>query len=105
MSARALGVGTAMALAIVALLTASADPPTATFNDTFVPSRDHRALQYTTRLTGDAVRQLNERLLSGKVRFNFDPESGYLNDVLAALGVPVESQVAVFSKTSLQASR
>ena len=51
----------------------------------------------------NAVARLNRRLEEGKVRLRFDGPQGYLRSVLQALEIPVESQVAVFSKTSLQA--
>jgi hypothetical protein len=38
------------------------------------------------------------------VALTFEPGAGYLRSVLAALSVPVESQLAVFSKTSVQAA-
>jgi len=39
------------------------------------------------------------------VQLSFDPVTGYLPALLKALHVPVESQIAVFSKTSIQALR
>ncbi len=54
---------------------------------------------------GDAVAQLVERLARGEATLRPGPGGhGYLPSVLAALDVPVESQMLVFSKTSLQAA-
>jgi hypothetical protein len=39
------------------------------------------------------------------VKLKFDGEDGYLRSLLDVLKVPVESQMAVFSKTSVQAPR
>jgi hypothetical protein len=48
------------------------------------------------------VAALQSALQNGMVQIPFTPVSGYLNGVLSALKVPVESQVAVFSRTSAQ---
>src|SRR5215475_4991126 len=42
------------------------------------------------------------QLPAGTARLEFDNETGYLKPVLEALGISVESQILVFSKTSLQ---
>ena len=66
-------------------------------------SRDHAAIQYSTRPTHDAIARLNERLDRGEVPLEFDaPPRGYLRSVLQALDIPVSSQVLVFSENSLQ---
>src|SRR5687767_5775149 len=66
---------------------------------------DHPAIGYRVAARTDPVAQLNERLLAGTARLTFDGPSGYLRSLLNALDVPVESQMAVFSKTSLQGAR
>jgi hypothetical protein len=43
-------------------------------------------------------------LENGQVQLSFDKSSGYLPSLLAALALPVESQLLVFSETSAQAS-
>ncbi|HKB11305.1 MAG TPA: hypothetical protein VKD69_11635, partial [Vicinamibacterales bacterium] len=63
----------------------------------------HPAIGYFTRPTTDPVSQLNRRLDEGSVRLEFDERSGYLQSVLDALHVPVESQMLVMSKTGVQA--
>ena len=64
---------------------------------------DHPAIGYPSRPSKDAVAQLNRKLREGAATLQFDIGTGYLRAVLEALGTPVESQMAVFSKTSLQA--
>ena len=63
------------------------------------------AIGYFTALVNDQVAELNRKLQSGAVRLTFDDARGYLPSVLQALGVLTASQVVVFSKTSVQASR
>jgi len=64
---------------------------------------DHPAIEYTRRAANDPVARLNRVLQEDKVQLKFDGAGGYLRSVLEALDVPVESQLVVFSKTSLQA--
>jgi hypothetical protein len=67
--------------------------------------RSHPAIAYQRPTGDDPVAQLNGRLERGEVRLEFEGPSGYLKSVLAALDVPVASQMLVFSKTSFQAPR
>jgi hypothetical protein len=50
----------------------------------------------------DPVADLESRILSGKTQLRADSKLGYLASVLKELNVPIESQIMVFSKTSLQ---
>ncbi len=68
----------------------------------FLESRDHAAIHYTSNEPRDPVAALNRRLRAGETSLRFDPVSGYLRSTLDALGLPLESQVAVFSQTSFQ---
>jgi hypothetical protein len=70
----------------------------------FSALREHPAIDYDKRAANDAVARLNQKLKSGEVKLKFDATRGFLDSVLDALHVPVESQMAVFSKTSLQQS-
>lgn len=63
---------------------------------------EHPAIQYASRPTTDRVEKLNQALLRGERAFDRDARSGYLPGVLAALGVPQETQLLVFSKTGVQ---
>jgi hypothetical protein len=66
-------------------------------------SRDHPAIQYSTRPVQDPVVRLNERIEQGEIQLAFDAlPRGYLPAVLKALDVPVSSQTLVFSENSLQ---
>jgi hypothetical protein len=80
----------------------------AELNDKLSPSLEHPAIEYFNYLKhppNDAVADLKRRIEDGNVQLKFDSEKGYLPAVLQALNVPVESQMAVFSKTSLQSER
>lgn len=70
--------------------------------DVFIGSRNHPAIRYTAGPTTDAVAALNEKLKSGETTLAYDPDNGYLTAVLKALSIPVESQMLVFSQSSLQ---
>lgn len=77
----------------------------APFGPEFAPSIDHPALEYSTRPTTDVVARLNADVRAGARQLDWDAARGYLPATLEALGVPPESQVLVFSKTSLQERR
>jgi hypothetical protein len=66
------------------------------------PELNHSAIQYSTSELHDPVAELNRKLASGATPLKFDPTFGYLPSVVEALKIPVESQIMVFSKTSLQ---
>lgn len=66
---------------------------------------DHPAIAYRIAPRTDPVARLTERLLAGTATLAFDGPSGYLRSLLNALDIPVESQIVVFSKTSLQRVR
>ncbi|HET9361147.1 MAG TPA: hypothetical protein VFO58_15460, partial [Vicinamibacterales bacterium] len=61
----------------------------------------HPAIRYGEP-AADRVAALNRRLAAGEVRLDFNPHGGYLPGLLAALEVPTDSQIVVFSGTSLQ---
>ena len=63
------------------------------------------SIAYSTGALDNSVEDLNRRLADGSVRLATEPVNGYLRSILHALQVPVESQVLVFSQTSLQSSR
>ena len=66
---------------------------------------DHPAIGYRTAPRTDRVDELNRRLQAGQAQLRFEDRGGYLRSLLDALDIPVESQIAVFSTTSLQGSR
>ncbi len=57
-------------------------------------------IDYFRPVTDDAVSRLQRKIKDGHVTLNADGQHGYLNAVLQALGVPVSSQLLVFSKTA-----
>src|SRR5262249_15275539 len=65
-------------------------------------SSNHPAIEYKTRPSNDPVAELNRQIQGGKVQLKSDGANGYLRSVLDALHIPVESQLLVFSETSLQ---
>jgi hypothetical protein len=70
---------------------------------TFKGSSDDPAIRYsTTDALNNAVVEVNRKLQDGTVRLTFDGRSGFLRSALEALGIPVDSQLLVFSRTSLQ---
>ena len=85
---------------VVVLLLGAATPPTVA-EDEF----ERPPIAYSATTPVNPVERLQEALDAGATRLGFDPDTGYLPGILAALDVPVSSQTLVFSKTSLQQSR
>src|SRR5438128_73966 len=72
------------------------------FPDTFFDQRSPPAVDYATRTVDDPIARLNSALRDGGAQLAFDEAgAGYLRSVLAALNVPIDSQLAVFAKRSL----
>jgi hypothetical protein len=71
----------------------------------FRGSLDDPAIEYSTAPLDNAVADLNRKLQDGGVRFTFDSRSGFLQSALDALKIPVDSQLLVFSRGSLQGKR
>ena len=69
----------------------------------FDQSINHPAIKYLTADTDTVVDRMNQKLRDGSARLVFDEKTGYLKSVLQLLDVPVESQVLVYTQTSLQA--
>jgi len=64
---------------------------------------DDPAIQYGDLPVDDAVARLSQQIESGKVKLEYTPGAlGYLPSLLKNLGLNVDSQVLVFSKTSFQ---
>lgn len=66
---------------------------------------DHAAITYAEHPVNDPVARLEKRLQAGQAKLEFDPKWGYLPSVLKNLGVNIDSQILVFSKTSFQSPR
>ncbi len=69
----------------------------------YVVPIDHPAIDYLKAKADDPITRLARRLQSGEVKLDYrDDGFGYLESVLAALGIARDSQMLVFSKTSFQ---
>jgi len=73
--------------------------------DTFTDLVREPVIGYYTHPTDDAVFRLKERLASGAATLAFNAPYGYLKSVLGALDLPIDSQIFVYSKTSVQSAR
>jgi hypothetical protein len=71
----------------------------------FQGSMEDPAIAYTKAPVSNVVADLNAQLADGSVQLRFEGRSGYLQSVLDALRVPADSQLLLFSQTSLQAAR
>jgi len=72
---------------------------------TFQGSMEDPAIAYTKAPVSNVVADLNTKLADGSVQLRFDGRAGYLQSALAALNLSVDSQLLLFSQTSLQAAR
>src|SRR5215475_12804520 len=72
---------------------------------TFTNWTNHPAVAYRSAPAGDPVSQLSQALQSGSLQLTAAGPSGYLQSVLKALNVPVESQIVVFARDSVQLAR
>ena len=64
---------------------------------------DHPAIQYDEQTTDDPIARLQRQIDKGETKLEYDPNRlGYLPSLLKHLGVDVDSQMLVFSKTSFQ---
>jgi hypothetical protein len=70
-------------------------------NQGFVPFSDAPIYYRTTPVT-DPVARLQADLDAGQKALSYDAHFGYLPSVLKSLGIPISSQMLVFSKTSFQ---
>ena len=92
--------GIAFATLLLGAITRSAG--TQTPADDFFDGIDHPAIAYHSIAPTDRVAQLARRIAAGTETLAYDNETGYLPALLRALDIPVSSQLAVFSRTSLQ---
>ena len=88
-------------VATIGFLQAQSGPLSSSFTNWI----DHPAIAYRSRAAGDPVSQLNQALQTGSVQLKADGPSGYLQSLLDALKVPVESQIVVFARDSVQLAR
>jgi hypothetical protein len=71
----------------------------------FMGSADDPAIRYSSSPLHNDVDALNRSLRDGAVRFASEGRSGYLRSALDALRIPIDSQLLVFSRTSLQGKK
>ncbi len=91
-----------LVLGLAALALAARDDA---FEFPFIPL-DHKAIQYPDGPADDPVARLQKKIDRGEVKLEFDSNRwGYLRSLLKNLGVNVDSQMLVFSKTSFQGTR
>jgi len=69
--------------------------------DTFYVPLDHAAIRYYQE-PSDPVARLQKRLEGGQTKLDFVPKWGYLTTLLRELDISIDSQVLVFSKSSIQ---
>ena len=89
----------------MALVVASITATIAQRPDAFVESRSHPAIDYNSAPVNTAITELNQKLDDGKATLSFDATSGYLRSTLDALSVPIESQMLVYTQTSMQGEK
>lgn len=101
-----LGVSIGLSLGVSALLAGAVQSVSARaqLDQTFLNATQHPAIQYENAATDDVVARLNGELASGAVRLTGGEPLARLRSILRALDVPLESQVAVFSRTGIQAA-
>jgi len=62
-------------------------------------------IDYFRKPPVDPVALLRQQIDNGTATFTYEPEQGYLRSVMRALHLEADSQVLVYSKTSVQAVR
>ena len=83
------------------LLTAALAVAAGIEETTYVPY-DHPAIQYVEKPPSDAVARLQKQIDRGAVKLEYTPGFGYLPSLLKNLGINIDTQMLVFSKTSFQ---
>ncbi|MEO8315366.1 MAG: hypothetical protein ABI645_11280 [Pseudomonadota bacterium] len=64
--------------------------------------QDYPVIGYSGPATHNRVWRLKQQLEAGAVKLEWEPKQGYLRSLLRALEIDPDSQVLVFSRTSLQ---
>lgn len=68
----------------------------------FRGSTEDPAIKYSSSPLSNVVDDVNKRIQDGSVRLTSEGRSGFLRSALDALQIPVDSQLLVFSRASLQ---
>jgi hypothetical protein len=71
----------------------------------FMGSPDDPAIRYSTAPLDNVVEDLNRRIRDGSLRLTSEGRGGFLRSTLEALQLPIDSQLLVFSRASLQGRR
>ncbi|HEY3823046.1 MAG TPA: hypothetical protein VGL82_00730, partial [Bryobacteraceae bacterium] len=67
---------------------------------------DDPAIQYDDRPLDDPVTRLSKQMEAGKAKLEYSPNGlGYLPSLLKNLGINIDSQLLIFSKTSFQQTK
>ena len=77
-------------------------PLTAQRAGAFRGSTEDPAIRYSSTPLHNPVAQANQKIQEGSLRLTFEGRSGFLRSALDALQIPVDSQLLVFSRASLQ---
>src|SRR5215469_12906525 len=80
-------------------------PLQAQLDEGFDGAPEHPAIHYQTGPSNDRVAALMGRIDRGELTLASEGPQGYLRSILKALDIPVESQMVVFSRTSVQRQR
>jgi hypothetical protein len=70
--------------------------------DTFYIPLDDPHIRYALEVVNDPVARLEKRLENGQAKLDYAPTEGYVASILKALDIHPDSQVLVFSKSSIQ---
>jgi hypothetical protein len=87
---------------LLGLMAVARVPVAAQRGGMFLGSADDPGIRYTTVPLRNVVDDLNRKLLDGSATLTFQGRSGYLRSVAEALNLPIDSQLVLFSKGSLQ---
>ena len=68
----------------------------------FRGSTEDPAIKYSTSPLNNVVAEVNQKIAAGSVRLTSEGRSRFLRSALGALQLPVDSQLLVFSRASLQ---
>ena len=95
--------GTAMAESPAALPSvATTISPSVSNRSSLRYDQEYPVVAYAETPSRNAIARLQQRLERGELHLKYAPAHGYLESVLAALGIDPGSQTLVYSKTSLQ---
>jgi len=96
---RQTGVALGICLAVAWAANVSIDAQRA---GSFTGSSEDTAIRYSSAPLRNPVVEVNGRIQDGSIRLTYDGRSGFLRSALSALQIPVDSQLLVFSRASLQ---